>query len=1176
MGRISIIAIFFWLSSIAAQAQCGSSDFSVPSGNCLNEKISLTPSDLTLSEYQWDFCPGDLDKIPSASVLINSSSIGGPYKVKVMEDGGNFYGFFTSRSSQKLFRLNFGADITSQPTLTDLGSLGVGSSGWLTIDIVNESGIYYGFVIDVTNKVYRTRIGSSLSGQPENGELLYSAGLLNLPIDLTVLEDASGKYAFVANYNINKITRLKFNQGFTSAMSDLTIDNIVVTGSGGIAGISFLQHCSVWHAIATSANGTISKIDFTTDLADPDPDIHQLSGFGFTPSQPAGVSLATDNGNYYAFIQSLSSSNLYRLDFGTTLANNSPSGTDLGNFGLLSGVWAYSMFKAKSNWLGLASENGGSRIFRVNFPNTCFVAPEFSNASKPEITSESAGSFSISLTTKDGSGVFSTTSKVMEIENAPSPQISFDHQNSCAENDVHFNSIVASGTITDFTWSFGDASVSTDPNPTHQYSLSDDYDVKLDVRDANGCKNTVQKTIKIYDAPVASFSQPAGLLCTNNDLMFLNTTTDNFDGNLTYQWYSDDILVSTSRDLQLNLASTGIKAIKLRTSIPGCAHETIQNTSPVKAGPVVEFSFAGVCEQDDVQFTSIITDAVDSQIWDFADGNSSAEINPRHTFLDDGTYDVSLTALSPNGCANIKRKVITINEKPQPDFVLDGPPSSCSGNPSNFIDLTPDLSHVSLESWQWTFSTGETSSDQNPAHIFQRAGQYNVKLIVTSAQGCSNSITKPVTILQSPTIKFDNGATCVNKQVNFNASSDNAIHYYWEIGTAYYESQNISHTFTTPGSHPVKVSVIGDNDCITTVTRTVNVPVPLVPAFAYTNNCKDFETRFTSTSSSSDPVVKSLWNFGGEGTSSGVNPTFKFSSVGSKVVTLEVTTASGCVYQRQDAVNIIHPPQAAFSFAPGFGVPPQEISFMNASKNANSFNWNFGDGASSSEASPKHTFTELGDYTVALSASNHAGCETSTSKVISMVAPLPDVDLNLMTITPNNDGTWRVIVTIENKGNTFLRNLPVRLDVSGEVTLETVVDEVIEPFSQHNLVLNFGIAKSSRLEFLCASALLNGDLNPQGNRICEQLQPEMVIIAPHPNPVTDFLNIEWVAQAGEEVELQLVDSFGKVVLSQVSASTHGLNQYHLDVRDLRPGIYIFRIVGERHSESHRIVVSNQN
>lgn len=87
--------------------------------------------------------------------------------------------------------------------------------------------------------------------------------------------------------------------------------------------------------------------------------------------------------------------------------------------------------------------------------------------------------------------------------------------------------------------------------------------------------------------------------------------------------------------------------------------------------------------------------------------------------------------------------------------------------------------------------------------------------------------------------------------------------------------------------------------------------------------------------------------------------------------------------------DVVAPPRDPVAPVAGFGVDrtygdaPFIVAFTNQSSNATQYRWEFGDGTSSTEASPRHTFTALGRYTVRLTAINSAGNENSTTVQIT-------------------------------------------------------------------------------------------------------------------------------------------------------------------------------------------------
>ena len=497
--RILIFCFFVLFLPVKGWGQPVQSDFSIPPQACLQENIYLANQSTGATSYEWDLCSGELALNPTASVLINSYG-GYGTKVDVVEQGGQYYGFFIGRAVGKLFRLDFGTDISLAPQLVDLGGFGINSPNWRAVEIVKEGINYYGFIIDSNlNVVYRFSLGLSLTNSPSALEIIYSGNLLSSPIDITSVEDGTLKFIFIANLGNEKLVRIKFNQSYADLPSNLAIDFVTVAGSVLLGGISFIQEGIKWYCLASSvATFQVYKIEFITGLTDTSPSI---TNFGV--SAPVGLALVNDNGQNYAFVQSQnSSSSIFRVNFGNSLANV-PIGIDeLKNIGLAgSNLWGFSMFKAQSKWLTLSTETAGSTIFRITFPNNCFSNVEYSTAFQPNVVAVNAGTYSVTLSAKDLSGQVSTQSKsIMTLGNL-APDIDFTSQNICSGNPVNFTFQNTSGNITDYTWDFGDSNTSGSANPTHQYTAAGTYPIQLNVTATNGCHNLARDTIKIYTPP---------------------------------------------------------------------------------------------------------------------------------------------------------------------------------------------------------------------------------------------------------------------------------------------------------------------------------------------------------------------------------------------------------------------------------------------------------------------------------------------------------------------------------------------------------------------------------------------------------------------------------------------------------------------------------------------------
>ncbi len=117
--------------------------------------------------------------------------------------------------------------------------------------------------------------------------------------------------------------------------------------------------------------------------------------------------------------------------------------------------------------------------------------------------------------------------------------------------------------------------------------------------------------------------------------------------------------------------------------------------------------------------------------WDFGDGNTSTDQNPSHTYADEGTYEVCLTAANTHGsgifCKNIN---VVLPAAPTADFSFS----------ANFLEVNfSDLSGNGPTEWTWDFGDGNTSSEQNPTHIYDVPGLYTVCLIASNAGGSDST-----------------------------------------------------------------------------------------------------------------------------------------------------------------------------------------------------------------------------------------------------------------------------------------------------------------------------------------------------------------------------------------------------------------------------------------------------
>lgn len=182
--------------------------------------------------------------------------------------------------------------------------------------------------------------------------------------------------------------------------------------------------------------------------------------------------------------------------------------------------------------------------------------------------------------------------------------------------------------------------------------------------------------------------------------------------------------------------------------------------------PTAKFSFtpAEPKVDEEISFKDESTDPdgasdIASWEWDFGDGTTSTEQNPKKKYAQKKVYDVRLTVRDRGGLTNFVIKKVPVGiVPPKADFTFT-PTSPEVGDEVQFTDKSTDDGQI--VSRQWDFGDGTTSTDQNPKKRYAQAGTFKVKLTVRDNDGAESSVEKTITVKASskPTISvFPNPA----------------------------------------------------------------------------------------------------------------------------------------------------------------------------------------------------------------------------------------------------------------------------------------------------------------------------------------------------------------------------------------------------------------------------------
>ncbi|HTB05991.1 MAG TPA: PKD domain-containing protein [Bacteroidia bacterium] len=542
-----------------------------------------------------------------------------------------------------------------------------------------------------------------------------------------------------------------------------------------------------------------------------------------------------------------------------------------------------------------------------------------SNIENPTYTYASAGTYTVKLVVATAGGCKDSTTVPVTVNPNPTGNVTVLPVCLGTASSFTCTTAMVGGT---FAWTFGDPPIngtSTLQNPSYTYSSIGVYNVIVTLTSASGCTGTAKGSAVVAPNPVASFSAPPvcqGQLTTFTDLSTVAGPTI-ING---WAWNFGDGNTSTVQNPTHQYASCGTYNVQLTvTTNATCTHDTtiVVTVNPM---PSPHFSATTVCQGYVSNFTDLSTincgGTVTGWAWKFGDGvGTSAIQNPTYTYTSAGTYSCTLTVTSNNGCDSSVTINVIVNPNPVPDFVATSP---CFGSSTQFTDKST-VSSGSIVSWAWTFGDGGTSGAQNPAHTYGSAGTYSVSLIVTTANGCVDSIRKNITVNPNPVAAFvaSDSVGCYPVCVNFTdkstvtGGSSTINTWSWSFGT--YASPGSSsaqnptsicygNTNEMPDSSTVTLTVTTDSGCSATYTHVnyiITYPHPVAKFTAAPNCAQITEPTVYFTDNSVANGTPLTWNwvtFGDftDSTSTLQNPQHTYGDTGTYFVTLDVKNVYGC------------------------------------------------------------------------------------------------------------------------------------------------------------------------------------------------------------------------------------------------------------------------------------------
>ncbi len=258
----------------------------------------------------------------------------------------------------------------------------------------------------------------------------------------------------------------------------------------------------------------------------------------------------------------------------------------------------------------------------------------------------------------------------------------------------------------------------------------------------------------------------------------------------------------------------------------------------------VNFASDTACLNIPVLFTDSSSGSSGSTItswaWDFGNSSPISNLqNPTYTFTASGIYMVTLTVTSSIGCVSSITKPVSFYTQPSADFLVVNP---CENAFTQFTNTSVVFSD-SIVSWNWNFGDATPIEfTQNPSHIYNPAGDYDVSLVVTTKNGCFDTITKSTTIYPLPNVQFtviDTSGCAPFCSQFMNTSiptSDTVINWLWDFGdgTSFSGTNtSLEHCYSVPGSYTITLTETTSHGCSSTAAFPNLITVFSLPVAAF-------------------------------------------------------------------------------------------------------------------------------------------------------------------------------------------------------------------------------------------------------------------------------------------------------------------------------------------------------
>lgn len=579
----------------------------------------------------------------------------------------------------------------------------------------------------------------------------------------------------------------------------------------------------------------------------------------------------------------------------------------------------------------------------------------------------------------------------------------------CAPVTLTFQN-TSTGNPVGYTWDFGDGRTSHTAAPQITYTTSGTFRVTLVAQYENGT-STVWKEVIVGNSPAVTFSANMTSHCKPYNPVFTDATV----GAVSRTWDFGDgtaPVTTTAATMPHSYTREGIFDVTLHvTNSDGCTQSLTKKEMIRIAFPEVDIStpIAGCAPLNttlNATSGNLINDPVSSYAWDFGDNNTLTTTVPvaTHLYPNTGTYDITLTATTQQGCMvtrTFPAQVRTGKPPTQVSFTAS-PLITCAGEPVRLL-----ANAVDADTYRWDFGDGATAEgiENDIRHTFIDNGILTVNMQAGN-NGCYTSSAPVAVEVNGPVARFSFTRSCDNKNqftfTNTSKSMTANTTYEWDFGdeSPLVSTRDAIHTYTQPGEYTVRLTIRENGtSCNSTALHTLYA---FTAAFdnGVRTICRGTEITYKVLNIPAVLVDEYIWTFGDgtvvHTTQPDLPKRWETTGIFSDQLEIRYKDAAYCtdVIHKPAAVEVIAP-RADFSLASST-CANQPVTFSNISQTSpnipfTNWEWQLGNGTASSLQVPvPASYSSSGDYQVKLIVTDARNCVDSITKAIT-INPTPFV-----------------------------------------------------------------------------------------------------------------------------------------------------------------------------------------